>query len=557
MTLRKKFIAFGVILLAMFVAVQGTQIWTKMLLVDAIHRQELIGKAIGNHTNADMMHDGLRADVFKALYLAHSNAGPDEKKKALDELSEHISEFRQHIADNKAFDLPPVIRAELESVDAPLDDYIKVASDIVPLALRDYQAAEAMLPGFLGSFSHLEDAMASVSERIEGEAEKITQNNVVVTKRADILAYVSLAISLAYVLLSIWYVMRSVLGPIDEIASAMSQLANGDTSVGIPGVGRRDEIGAMATTVQVFKANAIEKKRLEEEQVETARHAETEKRAAMKALADSFETQIGSLIENVASEVGKMGETAQSLSRVIEDSTRRVSEVAQSSEQVSGNVQSVASAAEELTASIGEIARQITQSTQIAGEAERQAETTDQKITTLAESVTKIGEVVNMITDIAEQTNLLALNATIEAARAGDAGKGFAVVATEVKNLAAQTQQATEQISRQIGEIQAATKESVDQIKSITEVISQMNAISTTISAAIEEQEAATQEIVRNISHTAEGTRTVRNNMDEISRATTQTDSAAQLVLVSSQKLHQQTVTLNGEVSGFLREVRG
>lgn len=557
MTLRKKFIVFGIVLLAMFLALQGILLWTKSSLVHALHAQETIGEAIANHTHADMMHDGLRGDVLYALYLAQSNAGPESRKEALEEVAQHVADFRGYVEANKKLDLPPAIRTALESVEAPLNNYIKMASDLVPLALREPQAAAAALPQFTRAFKDLEDSLGKVSDLILGEASDLKNEDIRIAFLADVVSYSSLFVSLAFVFWAVWYGMRSVLRPIDEMGAAMSALAGGDVEVAIPALERTDEVGAMASTVQVFKSNAQEKLRLEAEQSETARRAEAEKRAAMKALADSFERQIGGLIGTVSEEVGKMGDTAKDLSRVVEDSTRRVSEVAHSSEQVSGNVQTVASAAEELTASIGEISRQIGQSTQIAGEASRQAETTNRKVISLAEAAGKIGEVVNMITDIAEQTNLLALNATIEAARAGEAGKGFAVVATEVKNLAAQTQQATEQISRQIGGIQTATRESVEQIKSITEVIERMNSISVAIAAAIEEQEAATQEIVRNINHTADGTRSVRNNMDGISQATNQTDSAARLVLVATQKLRQQADTLNGEVSGFLRQVRG
>lgn len=557
MTLRKKFIAFGVILFGMFCAIQGAQLWSRDQMIASLYRQEAIGNALGNHTNADMMHEDLMADVFKAFYLARANAGAEERKVALDKLSDHIKAFRGYIAENKKLDLPPEIRNALASVDEPLDDYIQMASEIIPLTFHDLDAADRKLSEFTASFDRLEKSMAQISDLIGVEGEKSAESEARILRSVTIISYICLAISLVYVFFSILYIMRAMMRPLDDMANSMRVLAGGDHHIEISGLGRKDEIGAMASSVQIFKNNAIEKKNLEEEQAEISHRAESEKRDAMKVLADSFEEQIGGLISEVAGEVGKMGETAQELSCVAENSSKRVSEVTQSSEQVSGNVQTVASAAEELTASIAEISRQISQSSRIAGEASRQAETTNDKITSLAEAVSKIGQVVNMITDIAEQTNLLALNATIEAARAGEAGKGFAVVATEVKNLATQTQQATEQISHQIGEIQMATRQSVEQIGSITEVISQMNKISVTIAAAVEEQEAATQEIVRNISHTADGTRAVRDNMEGISLATTQTDSAARLVLVASQKLRQQAENLNGEVSGFLREVRG
>ncbi|HRC26394.1 MAG TPA: HAMP domain-containing methyl-accepting chemotaxis protein [Alphaproteobacteria bacterium] len=557
MTLRKKTIVFGILLLAMFLAVQATQIWTENRLSEALHKQEMIGKAIENHALADMMHDGLRTDVFKALYLSQSNADAEAKKESLTEVAEHAQELRQRIADNKALDLPLELRETFQSVDAPLEGYVKMSSDIVPLALEDYQAAQARLPEFLKSFSHLEEAMGQVSDKIGVEAEKITQNNVSTVRWATLIAYICLAISLLYVFFSIAYAMRSVLRPIDEMAASMEALARGDTSVNVSGVGRRDEIGAMAASVQVFKTNAVEKIRLEAEQAQTARRAEEEKRKAMHTMADSFEGRVVSVLSGVTTEIGQMDRTARNLSAIVEQTNGRVSDVSSSAERVSGNVQTVASAAEELTASIAEISRQVTQSTQIAGEASQQAQATNARVESLAQAARKIGEVVGLITNIAEQTNLLALNATIEAARAGEAGKGFAVVATEVKTLANQTQQATEDISSQIGGIQNATEETVRQIQAIGGIIERMNTISAAIAAAVQEQESATQEIVRNIHHTSEGTRNVLENMGGISQATGETDSAARMVLSATEKLKGEAEALNREVGSFLSEVRG
>ncbi|MDU1668977.1 MAG: methyl-accepting chemotaxis protein, partial [Bradyrhizobium sp.] len=206
--------------------------------------------------------------------------------------------------------------------------------------------------------------------------------------------------------------------------------------------------------------------------------------------------------------------------------------------------------------SVNEISRQVQQSAAIASEAVEQARRTNQRVGELSQAAARIGDVVELINTIAGQTNLLALNATIEAARAGDAGRGFAVVASEVKALAEQTAKATDEISQQIGAIQAATQHSVSAIREIGDTIGRMSEIASTIAAAVEEQGAATQEISRNIQQAAQGTRQVSANIAQVQREASETGSASSQVLNSVQCLSQDSQRLKLEVSRFLESVR-
>ena len=231
--------------------------------------------------------------------------------------------------------------------------------------------------------------------------------------------------------------------------------------------------------------------------------------------------------------------------------------MAAASEQATTNVQTVAAATEEMSSSVGEIGRQVSASRPRSPSARSvEAEKTNAEVQGLAEAASKIGEVVNLISDIAEQTNLLALNATIEAARAGEAGKGFAVVASEVKTLASQTAKATEEIAAQIGAIQGAVGGSVEAIKGIGKTIAEISEIATTIASAVEEQGAATQEISRNVQEAAQGTSEVTENISGVNQAAGETGAAAGQVLSAAQELSRQSETLRTEVERFLIDVK-
>ena len=349
--------------------------------------------------------------------------------------------------------------------------------------------------------------------------------------------------------------VRAVSVPLGRMTSVMRRLAGRDMTVQIDGVDRGDEIGAMASAVQVFKDGMIAADRLEAEQA-AERGAKERRALRLAGLVGAFEAEVGGLAGMLSASSTELEATAQSMTATAGQTNSQAGTVASAAEEASAGVQTVAAAAEELAASVQEISRQVAQSARMSGKAVDDARRTDVTVRALAEGAQKIGQVVDLITSIAAQTNLLALNATIEAARAGDAGKGFAVVASEVKSLAQQTAKATEEIAGQVGQIQAATREAVDAIHGIATSIEEVSGIATAIAAAVEEQGAATAEIARNVAQTAASAQDVTSNIAGVSMAASSTGEAAHQVLDAAGELARQAERLTAQVDGFVASVR-
>jgi methyl-accepting chemotaxis protein len=349
---------------------------------------------------------------------------------------------------------------------------------------------------------------------------------------------------------------RSIVNPINAMTVAMRKIAGGETEVNVPALERRDEVGAMAKSVQIFKDNMIEAGRLRGEQDVLKTQADAERKLLLSRMADEFERGVRASIDTLAGAAREMQATSTSMSVTAGEASQQATTVAAVAEQASTNVQMVAAATEELSSSVSEIGRQVTQSAQIAGQAVAEANRTNVTVQGLSAAAQKIGDVVKLISDIASQTNLLALNATIEAARAGEAGRGFAVVANEVKSLASQTAKATDEISMQVGAMQGATTEAVRAIESIGRTIGAINEITSAISISVDQQGSATQEIARNVQEAARGTGQVSGNIASVNQAADKTGSEANKVLFSADQLSGQAATLRTDVDRFLADIR-
>ena len=274
------------------------------------------------------------------------------------------------------------------------------------------------------------------------------------------------------------------------------------------------------------------------------------------------ETEIRAFRESVAAVLQTVNESTAALKSIavtLSDSSNCTSErtagAVQTSNEASANMTAAAGAAEELIASIGEIGRQISQAAEVASHSVVEANTTNEQMTRLTDTVQEIGEVVNLIRNIAGQTNLLALNATIEAARAGEAGRGFAVVASEVKSLAVQTAKATEQIASQIEAVQSSTRVAVDAIRRNTERMREIDGYTSAVALSLQQQDSATDEISHNVASAAQGALGMVTVLDEVTRGVGDTRNAAGKVLEASETVEAAATGLQRRIEGFLGRV--
>src|SRR6266852_5284457 len=382
-----------------------------------------------NLRDSDGALNAVRAEGWR--FFSTGEASQKEKLvRAATMLSESLKRARG-FADDKA------LRDGIESLEPLVKEFVEASAQAIDADEAKNAISKTRTIPLANQVADLLRTSVPVAQKAAADARANAADKLLQAGRVNLgFGTVIIVVLLGSMIFSFMAIAR----PMTRLNAAMGRMAAGALDVVIPGAERGDEIGDIAKTISVIRANAEQTARDEAEtKVNQDRMVAKQRKADMTRLADDFENAVGEIVETVSS-----------ASTELEAST---------------NVQSVASATEEMSSSVNEISRQVQDSARMASEAVDQARATNDRVGELSKAAARIGDVVELINTIAGQTNLLALNATIEAARAGEAGRGFAVVASEVKALAEQTAKATGEIGQQITGIQAATQESVNAIK--------------------------------------------------------------------------------------------
>jgi len=467
-----------------------------------------------------------------------------------------------------------------------LTDPIEFAGDDMPPELG------ASVHGFRDRVSTLQTQLARADERDMGAIQDDTKQlysdvstfavdlHAVAAAKGDILFAQLSQFMLGFVVLvgtgvivslfAARKVISNISGAIQRITEAMERVADGGIDTAVPARERKDEIGAMARSLDVFRQDSITLRNLnaeraavaeqqliqQQEIADEARRQRAESSAYLESLADGFEVSVGEVIGAVSTASAHLRKTSEGMVELAEHSANQSRDASQAMELANRNVTAAAAATDEFALSISEISQQASESASLARRSNRLVSAANAKMSGLATAADEIGEIVELIQSIAQRTNLLALNASIEAARGGEAGRGFAVVASEVKELAHQTSQATSSVTEKIAAMQNSTQSSVVDLTSIVEQIEQLEQASVVIATAVDQQSLSGEDLARNIDTVAHGSGEIADQIESLHTASLATGTASSEVLDSAKDLDAHSDELRVKASKFLADIR-
>jgi methyl-accepting chemotaxis protein len=465
---------------------------------------------------------------------------------------DELSSLRSVIGDDQV-----AVRAEIARMEGELASMLA--------AVRESDSERSQTAGLA-----LASGSKALSSVIASQVKVLNEEHITLLGQQIIGFIILVVLGLALSMMVMRFFHRDIGGVIADITERMAALAKGQKDFAIPGRDRGDEIGDMARSLESFRLGAFELERLREKAVEAAKselaksaeeaenreQRRTRQAKMVSKMANKFELTIGDIVSSVAAASTQLKTTSGAMEKTAETASDQASRAAYAMQEATSGVTAAAAASDEFAMSIGEISRQAASSADLARKASESAEVADGKMATLANSASQVGQIVELIQSIARRTNLLALNASIEAARGGEAGRGFAVVASEVKELAAQTSRATEEVAQQIREMQDSTSDSALALRSIGNQVQQLETTAISIASAVDQQSVAGQDLARSIDLAARGSGEVSASIGNVRESSLATGAAASQVLNSATDLEDQAATLRTQVDMFLQRIR-
>jgi methyl-accepting chemotaxis protein len=453
--------------------------------------------------------------------------------------------------------LEPGLKAELVSTSyQPGERFWRIVNESFFPALLKGDTAEARR-----LYSELSDAYRAHRAAVDRTVTMANAENDRIVADAAGQERLSLAVTWVVGLIVLLLIMAGTAGvlfaivtPVNRIKQAMGKLATGTNEVDIAYLARKDEIGEIARTMEVFRQSAIEREHLEAA-VNENRAKEHQRQRLLDQHLLRFKETITDNLQILLNEVEELRETSQSLLKAAGQASGEAGNSASACSVAASGSQAVATATEELNVSIREISAQAHHTSAIVGKATERTKSTDAEVTQLMDAVSKIETVVTLIRQIAQHTNLLALNATIESARAGEAGRGFAVVAAEVKDLSEQTAKATEDIARQIHTVQTTTESAAMAIRAIGTQVADIHNLAISVAAAVEQQQQAAADIARNVSIVSNGSNQAAESSRIVTEVAERTGLEAKKLAVASDQLQNVSAAVSKAVQQFIESV--
>jgi methyl-accepting chemotaxis protein len=498
--------------------VSATGYWGIASVATATGEVAAFGVAIRNHIEEGMYNDLTREDI-DAVCLKKGQ----EQQDALANLATHSKLLADRAAAAREPVADPTIRAALDAEVQLVGQYVTATDDLSKAVTHDTATAAGKVGSGIQIYSGLQQELQDSGDLLEKGAKEAELQSKSKAARATRATLAMCGLSLLLLLTVATRISLSITRPLDSFSRQFKAMAEANDLTSRVDQSRRDEVGQLGVCLNVFVQKVHE-----------------------------ILTDIASTARRVIEATDVLSASSQEITANSGETSEQARAVSTAADHVSQNLRTVATGAGEMGISIQDIAKNASEAAKVATSAVKVAEDTTAIVSKLGESSSEIGQVIKVITSIAQQTNLLALNATIEAARAGEAGKGFAVVANEVKELAKETAKATEDISRKIEAIQTDSKAAVEAIASISDVINQVNGISSTIAAAVEEQNATTSEMVRNVSEAAHSSDEITSHISGVAQAAESTSRGA----ADTQKAAQQLVETSAELRHLVEQFK-